>query len=90
VLEALAAAPYDLVLMDVRMPGLDGLQAARALRARGDQTPIVALTANAFEDDRRACLDAGMNDFLTKPLDPNALAATLARWTRPAEDVMGG
>ena len=81
--EALAAldrAAYDLVLMDVRMPGLDGLAATVALRARGVTTPVVALTANAFAEDRRACLDAGMDDFLTKPLDSNALRAALARW----------
>jgi len=81
-LTALEQAPYDVVLMDMRMPGMDGLTAARALRRRGDRTPIIALTANAFEDDRRACLDSGMDDFLTKPLDPKALNAALARWTR--------
>ncbi len=80
-LTALEQAPYDVVLMDMRMPGMDGLTAARALRRRGDRTPIIALTANAFEDDRRACLDSGMDDFLTKPLDPKALNAALARWT---------
>jgi signal transduction histidine kinase/CheY-like chemotaxis protein len=80
-LAALAAAPYDLVLMDVRMPVLDGLEAARLHRASGGRTPIVALTANAFEEDRRACLDAGMDDFLTKPLDAAALRAAVARWT---------
>jgi CheY-like chemotaxis protein len=74
-------APYDIVLMDVRMPVMDGLTAARALRAKGVTAPIIALTANAFEEDRRACLEAGMNDFLTKPLEPGALRAALARWT---------
>jgi signal transduction histidine kinase/CheY-like chemotaxis protein len=82
-IEALAAAPFDLVLMDMRMPVMDGLTATRELRARGVKTPIVALTANAFEDDRRACLDAGMNDFLTKPIEVAALRAALVRWTRP-------
>ncbi len=81
-LTALEQAPYDVVLMDMRMPGMDGLTAARLLRRRGDRTPIIALTANAFEDDRRACLEAGMDDFLSKPLDPKALQAALARWTR--------
>jgi len=83
-LTALEQAPYDLVLMDMRMPGMDGLTAARTLRLRGDRTPIIALTANAFEDDRRACLESGMDDFLTKPLDPKALQAALARWARGA------
>jgi CheY-like chemotaxis protein len=80
-LEALATARYDLVLMDVRMPVLGGMAASRAARQRGVTTPIVALTANAFEDDRRACLAAGMDDFLVKPLAPAALKAALARWT---------
>ncbi len=77
---ALAAARYDLVLMDVRMPGMGGVEAARAIRANGVATPIVALTADAFEDDRRACLAAGMDDFLTKPLTETALRAVLSRW----------
>ncbi|HEY8573501.1 response regulator [Phenylobacterium sp.] len=84
--EALAAvtvSAFDLILMDMRMPGLSGEDTARALRARGVATPIVALTANAFEDDRRACLTAGMDDFLVKPLLPDALRAMLTRWTRP-------
>ena len=80
--EAVAAAlaqPYDLILMDMRMPGMSGLDAARAIRAAGRATPVVALTANAFDDDRRACRESGMDGFLTKPLDPAALEATLAR-----------
>jgi CheY-like chemotaxis protein len=81
-LEALVAAPYDVVLMDMRMPVMDGLTATKALRARGDGTPVIALTANAFEDDRRACLDAGMNDFLTKPMDDKALRHALAKWAK--------
>ena len=84
--EAVSAAlarPYALILMDMRMPGMDGLAAARAIRAAGCATPIVALTANAFDEDRRACRDAGMDGFLAKPLDPAALDAALAR-LRPA------
>jgi CheY-like chemotaxis protein len=81
VLAACARARYDLILMDMRMPGMDGPTAARALRARGDATPIVALTANAFVEDRQACLAAGMEDFLTKPIEPDVLRSALGRWT---------
>ncbi len=84
-LEALRRARYDLVFMDMRMPGMDGPTAARAIRARGDETPIVALTANAFAEDRRACLEAGMDDHLVKPLELEALRAALARWTKTAD-----
>ncbi|CAN5224066.1 response regulator [soil metagenome] len=82
--EAIAAvrrARFDLVFMDMRMPGMDGPSATRAIRALGDLTPIVALTANAFAEDRKACLEAGMDDHLTKPLEADALRAALARWT---------
>ena len=85
--EAMAACEvgvFDLILMDMRMPGLSGEETARRLRANGVQTPIVALTANAFEDDRHACLAAGMDDFLVKPLSPDALRGALTRWTGPA------
>ena len=84
-LEALEAAPYDLVLMDVHMPVLDGFAATRAIRARGGRigaTPVVALTAAAMEEDRRACLAVGMDDFITKPLEPERVAAVLERWGR--------
>ena len=79
-LAAAAAASYDLILMDLRMPDMSGVEAARELRARGIRTPIVALTAEAFEDDRRAALAAGMDDFLVKPLTEIALRTVLARW----------
>ena len=82
-LTALARGAFDLVLMDVRMPGMSGLETAQALRARGVTTPVVALTANAFDDDRRACLEAGMDDFLVKPLSPDALRGVLTRLTAP-------
>jgi CheY-like chemotaxis protein len=78
---ALSRGFYDLILMDLRMPGLNGLEATKALRERGVTTPIVALTADAFDEDRRACLAAGMNDFLAKPLTPPALRAVLTNWT---------
>jgi len=80
-LDAIGRGAYDLVLMDVRMPKLGGMEATRTARARGFSGPVVALTANAFEDDRRACLEAGMNDFLVKPLSPDALRQALAKWS---------
>ena len=83
--EAVAAAlsgAYDLIFMDQRMPGLSGRDAARTLRERGCRTAIIALTADAFEEDRQACLAAGMDDFLTKPLQPSTLRLMLRRWRR--------
>ena len=82
------AEPYDLVLMDVFMPGLDGLEATRAIRelfAMGHNRslampPIVALTANAFAEDREVCLAAGMNDYMAKPFDAGQLRELLDRW----------
>ena len=62
------------------MPTMDGLEAARAIRAAGDTTPIIAMTANAFNEDRDACLAAGMNDHTAKPVDPEVLYATLLKW----------
>ena len=82
---------YDLVLMDMQMPVMDGLAATRALRAMPQhaRTPILAMTANAFGDDRRACLDAGMDDHIAKPVDPELLYAMLVRWL-PAQVDDGG
>ena len=75
---------YGAVLMDMQMPGMDGLAATRELRRRGLATPIIAMTANAFGDDRAACLAAGMNDHVAKPVNPEQLYATLLRWLPPA------
>jgi PAS domain S-box-containing protein len=80
--EAASRSHYDLVLMDLQMPRMDGLQAARALRQVPSfgTTPIIAVTANAFTEDRANALAAGMNDHLAKPVDPAALCAVLTRW----------
>ena len=83
---AAAGTPFDVVLMDVNMPEMDGLEATRRIRASeaasGARTPIVALTANAFGEDREACLAAGMDDFLVKPLDRERLAELLSHRRR--------
>jgi signal transduction histidine kinase/ActR/RegA family two-component response regulator len=79
-----AGETFDVVLLDMQMPRINGLDAARQLRAMPEyrNVPILALTANVFESDRQACLDAGMNDFISKPIDPEMLQAILLRWLR--------
>ncbi|HEX6364468.1 MAG TPA: ATP-binding protein, partial [Albitalea sp.] len=81
-IEKAAERDYDLVLMDVQMPGMDGLEATRHIRAlpgRG-QVPIVALTAHSFGEHRAACIEAGMNDYVSKPVNPEVLFDKLLRW----------
>ncbi|MEB3415960.1 ATP-binding protein [Alteriqipengyuania sp. WL0013] len=87
-----AGEPFDLVLMDVQMPRLDGYGAAREIREAGidgDMLPIVALTANAFDEDRAAAGSAGMQDHLSKPIRYEDLAGALSRWLGPAVEVGG-
>lgn len=94
-LDALAATPYDLVLMDVQMPVMDGFEATRRIRdvrspVLNHEIPVIALTAHAMKGDRHKCLDAGMNDYLAKPIFPRALAEMLVRWLTGRCRVSGG
>ena len=83
--DAVRVNKYDMILMDMRMPNMDGLEATRKIRSlsnEGKSIPIIALTANAFDDDRNACFDAGMNDFMTKPVSAEELQQMVQTWTR--------
>jgi len=90
-IQALELHPYDLVLMDVQMPVMDGVAATRQIRAStsgafNPQIPIIAMTAHALASDRERCLEAGMNDYVPKPVNPTLLAEALQRWLPDAPD----
>jgi CheY-like chemotaxis protein/HPt (histidine-containing phosphotransfer) domain-containing protein len=85
VLKALETTSYDLILMDVQMPVMGGLETTRKIRSQetavlNHKIPVIAMTANAIQGDREMCLAAGMNDYVSKPVTPQALAAVLAKW----------
>ena len=78
--EAAAAGEHAVILMDLQMPEMDGIEATRRIRAQGRRTPIIALTASAMEGDRERCLEAGFDEHLSKPVDLRALTEALERW----------
>jgi CheY-like chemotaxis protein len=81
VLEVVSEKKYDLILMDVQMPEMDGLEATRMIRlCLNEQPVIIAMTANAMDGDRDACLKAGMEDYLSKPVNVDDLMRTLETW----------
>ncbi|GEM_PF-1774205 len=89
--EVLELIPYDLVLMDIQMPVMDGLKATLQIREAGSQVlnpeiPVIALTAHAFTEEITRCIDSGMNDYLTKPVDSQKLVSVLKKWLQPLHD----
>ncbi|MBL8491889.1 MAG: response regulator [Rhodocyclaceae bacterium] len=90
--EQVGRMPYDLVLMDMQMPRMDGLEATRRIRGfpAARRLPIIAMTANAFAEDKAHCLAVGMNDFVAKPVDPDVLFSTVLKWLARDIDTGGG
>jgi CheY-like chemotaxis protein len=90
-LEALRRVRFELVLMDCQMPGMDGYAATVEIRRREggrSRVPIVAMTANPIEGDRERCMNAGMDDYLSKPIRLAELGKTLERWLEPKEEAV--
>ncbi len=88
-IEMAVAKPYDVILMDIRMPGMDGMETTRALhesQPEDRKTPVVALTAHAIDGSRQACIESGMCGFVTKPIDPRSLLAAITEHLEPDED----
>jgi CheY-like chemotaxis protein len=80
-LEALVIKPYDVILMDVQMPEMDGLETTRVIRQQSSHQPvIIAITANAMQDDKEACREAGMDDYISKPIELDKLIKILEKW----------
>jgi two-component system, sensor histidine kinase and response regulator len=91
-LEGPGPPPFDIVFMDLQMPEMDGFTATRLVRARPElrKLPIIAMTAHALVEERQRCMDAGMNDHVSKPIEPDVLFATLLRWTKSQEGQAAG
>jgi PAS domain S-box-containing protein len=90
-LQAVQRQPYDIVFMDIMLPGEDGIETTRLIREQengSQRTPIVALTGRVREEDRERCLAAGMDDFLTKPVDLEAMCATVERWAQQRDEAV--
>jgi len=81
-IESIERQHYDLILMDVQMPDMDGLEATRQIRAKDSDVHIIAMTANAMQGDREACLAAGMNDYVSKPIQVKELQRVLENSSR--------
>jgi PAS domain S-box-containing protein len=89
VLQVSPDEPFDLVLMDLQMPDMDGYEATAIIRRQCQTLPIIAMTAHAMAEERENCLAAGMNDHVSKPIDPHALFVTIARWTAGKKERIG-